>query len=101
MEAIKPVSKIHHRMPVILDSKTKDLWLDPNVKFNDCFNEILTSTVYEGLDFYEVGEIVNSVKNDKPECLMKKEDYDEMVHQRGLGRFFTKVPKVDILTEPT
>jgi putative SOS response-associated peptidase YedK len=100
VEAKGSLSKIHHRTPVILDEHCKDLWLDSNVDFKDCFKEIIKSDVYEGLDFYEVGELVNTIKNDKPECLMEKNDYEALVHKRGLGRFFKTIPKEDILEDP-
>ncbi len=53
----------------------------------------MKSDVYAGLEFYQVGEIVNSVKYDVPECILPKEQYEEQLHKKGLGRFFTKVPK--------
>ena len=33
MEAKDNIKKIHHRMPVVLDEKTKDMWLNPNITF--------------------------------------------------------------------
>ena len=95
MEASKNLSKIHHRMPVFLqeDEKlnTKAMWLDPEKTFGECFEAIMKSKVYDGLSFYEVGELVNSIKHDKPEILLPKAEYDEMTYKKGLGRFFTKV----------
>jgi hypothetical protein len=40
----------------------------------------MKSKVYEGLDFYEVGNLVNSVKFDKPELIMPKEEYEKMTY---------------------
>ena len=97
MNASKNLSEVHHRMPVFLtDSQypaknTKALWLDPDVSFADCFKAIMKSKVYEGLVFQEVGTLVNSVKFDSPEIIMPKADYEEHLHQKGLGRFFTKI----------
>jgi hypothetical protein len=53
----------------------------------------MKSKVYEGLTFYEVGSIVNSIKYDSPDCILPKNDYEEMLHKKGLGKFFTKVDK--------
>lgn len=81
------LGKIHHRMPVFLrehtDPKqnTKALWLDPDVSFADCFKAIMNSKVYDGLTFYEVGELVNSVKHDKPEIIMPKAEYEDLKHK--------------------
>ena len=35
------------------------------------------------------------MKNDSEECILPKEDYEELLHKKGLGRFFTtvKLPK--------
>lgn len=41
-EAEKHISHVHHRMPLLLDEdSTLDLWLDPNLKFNDIISKIL------------------------------------------------------------
>ena len=84
-------------MPVFLQDNTdpkqdtKAMWLDPAKSFAECFEAIMKSSVYDGLTFYEVGDLVNSIKHDKPEVLLPKKEYDEMLHKKGLGRFFTKV----------
>lgn len=84
-------------MPVFLTESidptknTKAMWLDPSVSFSDCFKAIMASSVYDGLSFYEVGELVNSIKHDKPEILLPRAEYEDMLHKKGLGRFFTKI----------
>ena len=80
-------------MPVFLDELTKAMWLDPSIKFQDCLAEIIKSKVYEGLTFYQVGELVNSIKNDSEDCILPKEDYEEKLHKKGLGKYFTKLDK--------
>lgn len=90
MNAAENLSRIHHRMPVFLTEETKKLWLDPDAKYADCFKAIMKSKVYEGLTFEEVGTLVNSVIHDGPEIIMPKAQYEELLHQRGLGRFFVK-----------
>jgi len=47
--------------------------------------------MYKGIEFHEVGSLVNSIKHDGPECLLPKKEYEELLHKKGLGRFFTKV----------
>lgn len=80
MEASDNISHIHNRRPVFLDEETKALWLDPTIQFQDCFKAIMKSKVYEGLSFYEVGSIVNSIKYDNEDCIMPKEKFEEKLH---------------------
>jgi putative SOS response-associated peptidase YedK len=101
MDASTNLAKIHYRMPVFLNERTKTLWLDPDVPFKSCFKEIMTSKVYEGLSFYEVGELVNSVKYDNPEVILPRAEFEEKSYQKGLGRFFTKVTQQQPLLTPT
>lgn len=37
----------------------------------------MASKVYEGLSFYEVGDLVNSVKYDTPDIILPKKEFDE------------------------
>jgi putative SOS response-associated peptidase YedK len=76
MNASSNIANVHHRMPVFLNEETKTMWLDPDVPFHTCFQAIMNSTVYEGLSFYEVSELVNSVKHDSPDVVLPKREYD-------------------------
>jgi hypothetical protein len=67
------------------------MWLNPSVPFAKCFEAIMKSKVYEGLTFYEVGELVNSIKHDNPELIMPRSEYEELLHKRGLGKYFSKI----------
>lgn len=40
------------------------------------------------LTYRKVASVVNSVKNDNPDCIMELEEYKKKLHSRGLGRFF-------------
>lgn len=80
MDASPNLMKVHDRMPVFLNQETKSMWLDPQKTFAECFKAIMKSKVYEGLNFYEVGELVNSIKHDKPEVIMPKEEYEKMTY---------------------
>ena len=40
----------------------------------------MKSKAYEGLSFYEVGNIVNSIKYDTEDCILAKEKYEEKLH---------------------
>lgn len=65
-EANKKISEIHHRMPVLLNKETREMWLDPKKSFEDCYCAIIKSNVIcsgDGLELVEVGSLVNKVKN--------------------------------------
>ena len=60
-EANQNISDIHHRMPVILDKKDENLWLNGD----DIFNSELS----EQIEYYPVRKIVNSPRNNSTECI--------------------------------
>jgi putative SOS response-associated peptidase YedK len=61
-------STVHNRMPVILDSDSYDLWLDPGLQNVKAISELLKP--YEAIPMrcYPVGSRVNNVQNDDEEC---------------------------------
>lgn len=93
VNASKNLAHIHDRMPVFLDEYTKELWLDPTLSFATCFEEIMKSKVYEGISFFEVGDIVNSIKYDVEDCILPRKEYEEKLHKKGLGKYFSTVDK--------
>ena len=60
---------IHNRMPVILDPKDYDLWLDPDVQQPDKLLSLLRPYPAEPMTFYPVNLRVNNPKHDDPLCL--------------------------------
>jgi putative SOS response-associated peptidase YedK len=60
---------IHDRMPVILHEKDEARWLDPNLKDTDRLTELLKPFPSELMEAYEVSLIVNSPKNETPDCM--------------------------------
>jgi putative SOS response-associated peptidase YedK len=56
-------------MPVILDSKDKDLWLDPHVSDLEQLKSFFRPYPSEMMEMYPVSYMVNSPKNDNPECI--------------------------------
>ena len=79
-DANEKLSKIHHRMPVVLDKKDYGTWLHSNeiVKINKLF-KIYNS---EKIKLYEVSSEVNKVLFDKPICIEEvirvKEEKEEI-----------------------
>lgn len=65
-ELIKP---IHNRMPVILHHKDESTWLDPELLDPDKLLPLLMPHPSDEMEMYEVSTIVNSPKNDIPDCI--------------------------------
>ena len=63
------VAEIHDRMPVILDHRDIDGWLDPEVHECERVLPLVRPCPSEGLTAYEVSMSVNSVRNKSPDVL--------------------------------
>jgi putative SOS response-associated peptidase YedK len=71
------IEEIHHRMPVILDSESIDLWI--RVRNTTISDAIEVLKPYDGpLNFHEVSRMVNSPKNNRPECILPVNDADNL-----------------------
>ena len=62
------VSPFHDRMPVILDRAAIDVWLD-QATLADRLQELLAPAADDLLEAVAVSKLVNSPKNDGPECI--------------------------------
>ena len=65
-ELVRP---IHDRMPVILPKDAEDFWLDPAVEDHTRLLDLLQPYQASDMAAYTVSKLVNSVKNNSPECL--------------------------------
>ena len=65
------IQPIHDRMPVILSGETQALWLDPLTEDTEILGKLLTPAPDEDLDVYQVSNLVNSPKNNGPECIQQ------------------------------
>ncbi len=65
-ELVRP---IHDRMPVILDRKDYDLWLDPMVQVEP-LQQLLRPYQAEAMMSYPVSTQVNKAGNNSPECII-------------------------------
>jgi len=65
-ELLKP---IHDRMPVILDERSAEDWMNPNESAPDRLKKLLAPASEELLVISAASRLVNSVKNDGPELL--------------------------------
>jgi len=59
---------IHHRMPIILPLKERDVWLDTRNFDVKGLLTLLNSTPLEQMEAYPVSSYVNSPRNSSPEC---------------------------------
>ena len=66
-EAAPEIREIHHRMPVFLSASARDMWLDPGAAPQDLLP--LLRPYLEGIQAHPVSTLVNSPRNDVPECI--------------------------------
>jgi len=63
------MEKIHDRMPVILEQKQFDEWLDPEVHEQEAISTMLKPCPAKWLESAEVSTLVNKPANNRPEVL--------------------------------
>lgn len=67
-EANELTEPIHHRMPVILPAVNQEIWM--SLESNEAeLKELLVPYDSSKMEYYQVSKIVNSWKNDVPECI--------------------------------
>jgi putative SOS response-associated peptidase YedK len=62
------LSRIHDRMPVILERRAYDTWLDRDADLTTLQN-LLAPAADDALEWFPVSTLVNSPNNDLPECV--------------------------------
>ncbi len=68
-EANGLLSSLHDRMPVILEGKAENKWLDPTMDGSDKLNLLFEPFPEEKMEMYPVSPLVNSWKNDCIDCI--------------------------------
>lgn len=68
-EPNKLMAPIHNRMPVILHPDDHDLWLDPSLQDGRHVQHLLAPYEPEAMQRYPISTVVNSPRNETPECL--------------------------------
>jgi putative SOS response-associated peptidase YedK len=61
--------ELHDRMPVMIPPSRRAEWLDPDNGDTSRLLELLVPSPNEEIEFYEVSRMVNSPKNNSPECI--------------------------------
>lgn len=67
--ASEPLSSIHHRMPAILDPEFYEKWLNEKIQNPKNLEIILRDGLIHDMIYYPVSKLVNSVKNNDPNCI--------------------------------
>jgi putative SOS response-associated peptidase YedK len=67
------VAPLHDRMPVVLEERDWDRWLDPDAADIDRLGRLLRPAADELIVAYPVGTAVNSADNDGPELVERVE----------------------------
>ncbi len=62
---------IHDRMPVILGRDGEEKWLNPDLKDPSELLPLLKPYPSELMEAYDVSPLVNSPRNDRPECILE------------------------------
>jgi len=68
-EANDLMRPLHDRMPVILDVKDFDCWLDPAVQEPKKLEPLLAPYSGDDLTAYPISTCVNSPRNQRPQCI--------------------------------
>jgi len=68
-EANKLASKVHDRMPVILDPDDYDLWLDPSIDDRKKLERVIKPFPAKTMAVRPVSIFVNNVKNQGEQCI--------------------------------
>lgn len=87
-----PMFDVHDRTPVFLTPETAAMWL-ASAKWSDVIDKVCAASqahAQKQLSLYEVSPLVSNIKNESPDCILPKKDYDARQLSKGIGRFFQK-----------
>lgn len=70
------ISKIHERMPVILEPKSEQAWLSSSISTAEQLT-LLKPYDEQKMDFYTISPMVNSVRNDNPQLIIPTPPADQ------------------------
>lgn len=71
-DAAESIEHLHHRMPVILDSEARHIWLN-NETPPDALQSLLTPFDPDKIGHHPVSKEVNSPRNDHPDLIQRDE----------------------------
>lgn len=71
------MSKIHERMPVILNKKGEDVWLNPSIKDQKELEKVLVPYATDKMKMYKVSKKINSPSYDIEDAIIEIKDEDD------------------------
>jgi putative SOS response-associated peptidase YedK len=92
LESIEDMTWLHERMPAMLDENEIDDWINPENMYQDV-QKLIRPRRESELRYYEVPKLVGNIKNDRPECCMTIQEFNERSKNTGIMRFFTPAEK--------
>ena len=63
------IQKFHHRMPVIIRTESRPIWIDPKITDTNGLMDLIKPYPFEKMEAYPVSPTVNKPENDSPECI--------------------------------
>lgn len=63
------IAPLHDRMPIIVGREDYGRWLHPDPLPPEALDDLLCTPSPRGFELFEVSQVVNSVRNDEPECV--------------------------------
>lgn len=69
IEANEFMKEIHNRMPVILTRDNERIWLNNTVSDSEILSSCMKPISSKEMNAYEVSTLVNSPRNEQPECI--------------------------------
>jgi len=91
-DAVGDLRHLHPRMPVIVDEKEAEMWLNSdNYRFQDLQDIILNREAekWRKITFYQLAPYVNDVTIKSQDVLMKFGDYKDKVEGAGIKKYFS------------
>lgn len=67
------LASVHQRMPVILEAEKAIDWMDMNIFRSDALQTMLSPFNSSEMTFHPVSSLVNSPRNDHPDCIISVE----------------------------
>jgi putative SOS response-associated peptidase YedK len=72
-DAVGPLTEVHHRMPLLLPPERWNEWLDPDAAAAATLLAPPSADLVAGLELRPVSSLVNNVRNQGPELLLRSE----------------------------
>jgi hypothetical protein len=88
-ESNAQMSKIHHRMPVLLSAADARRWCDVENVTPAAAWALIDAAATQQQQFYRVSDHVNRIGNKGVECVLPLAEFKKKKLAAGLGRFFT------------